>query len=700
MFTRLKISSSELDLVHCEFLLLILIMYMMPSGSLKAGESSEISSGQKPNIIFILADDLGYRELGCYGNDFNETPHLDNMAAMLRSRRYSRAYSAAPVCSPTRAAIMTGMSPWEIGITDYLRPNSANALPHYLTTIAESLSDKGYSTGYIGKWHLTGYKFHGAEFESRPEDHGFQWSIATEVKGVGNGANFWPYVFRAQPIRWIDIKENRMGKDEYLTDRMNLEATDFIKRNKEKPFFLFLSHYAPHTILNGRPDLVEKYRKKSPPGPSDRTSCYICQDAGLEGDPLHHWSKPNNPHLAAMLESIDDGVGKIIQTLKHHNLLDNTLLIFTSDNGGESNVTFNTPLRGGKSQLHEGGIRVPLILHFPKNASVAFPKSAINRRSVSSDFYALFNAISSQPISTNPKPEFPIPRSRDAQLATNKAEGNSFPFQQPVKSIPIRWHYPLDKPHFLGGTSTSAVIWENWKLIHSHTDNSFELYDLEADESELVNQADKIPVLVSSLSGLLTSWPSNHTNPVPSGDESLMPLSLIFADHLSFPSPSARWSNLRSSLKSPGEISIPDDLEARTSPLVLNLPPHQSKAWILQFDIGFDPIKLGRNNNASPSPSLTLSLSSGQNSPSTTINLEVRKGQSINRFNQKATTRVIIEFQDGSPHIVTPQDVVTSRISQTNDASTLPDPTTITFSTESQFISLDNIQALKAKLIR
>ena len=187
---------------------------------------------EKPNIIFVLADDLGWAELGCYGNTFNETPNLDKLAK--QGVRFTHAYAAAPVCSPYRAALLTGQHPARVGILDYLRPNSSNALPVSQLTLPKILKRNGYKTGMVGKWHLTGYKYQDAQFEVRPKDHGFDWNIGSEIKGVGNGANFWPYVFRTQPIRWLDIPNNRMGKEEYLTDRLNLEAVDFIERNQRK----------------------------------------------------------------------------------------------------------------------------------------------------------------------------------------------------------------------------------------------------------------------------------------------------------------------------------------------------------------------------------------------------------------------------------------------------------------------------------
>ena len=196
-----------------------------------------VSGERPPNIIFVLADDLGWSEPGCYGNGFNETPHLDRLAQ--QGMRFTQAYAAAPVCSPYRAALLTGQHPARVGIIDYLRPNSANALSPGHITLAEILQRRGYATGMAGKWHLTGYRYHDAEFEITPTHHGFDWSFGREIKGVGNGANFWPYVFRDQKIRWTDIPNNRLGENEYLTDRLNLEAVDFVERNKVSQHGLF-----------------------------------------------------------------------------------------------------------------------------------------------------------------------------------------------------------------------------------------------------------------------------------------------------------------------------------------------------------------------------------------------------------------------------------------------------------------------------
>jgi len=230
-----------------------------------------------PNIIIVMADDLGWSELGCYGNIFNETPNLDKLAE--QGIRFTDAYAPAPVCSPTRAAFLTGQYPARIGILDYLRPDTENALSKSYITIAEKLKEAGYATGMVGKWHLSGYIPNGAKTEVRAKDQGFDEELITEIKNVGNGANFYPYVFRDQKTTWLNVSEKRLPGNEYLTDRMNLEAVDFIERHKKGPFFLYLSHFAPHTILNGKEELAGKYRKKHASGQSKVSDCYLCKDS-------------------------------------------------------------------------------------------------------------------------------------------------------------------------------------------------------------------------------------------------------------------------------------------------------------------------------------------------------------------------------------------------------------------------------------
>jgi len=479
---------------------------------------------EQPNIVLVVADDLGWSELGCYGNGFNETQHLDRMAE--QGLRFTQAYAAAPVCSPFRAALLTGQSPARVGIVDYLRPNSANALSTQHTTLPEMLQRNGYATGMIGKWHLSGYTYHGAENEVPPRDHGFSWDFAREVKGVGNGANFWPYVFRDQPIRWIDIADNRLGEKEFLVDRMNIEAVDFIERNKEQPFFLYLSHYAPHTILNGKPELVAKYRRKHPPGKSTRGKCHLCSDLGREGDALHHWAGDHNPHLAAMLESIDDGIGMIRDKLEELGLADNTIVIFTSDNGGETNVTTNAPLRGGKSELYEGGLRVPLIVCWPGET----PAGSLRRQpTINTDFYpTLLEAAAI-------KPDTAQTLDGESMLGAWRKPN------QHAEPRTLYWHYPLDRPHFLGGRSSGAIRQGDWKLIELFDTNELELYSLADDLSEQHNVAESQPAIAAELRLRLREWRVSIDARTPSPPLLTAPRQLLFADHFSSGQVSSRW---------------------------------------------------------------------------------------------------------------------------------------------------------------
>jgi len=417
---------------------------------------------QKPNIIFILADDLGWAELGCYGNTFNETPNIDRLAR--QGMRFTQAYAAAPVCSPFRASLMTGQWPARVGISDYLRPGDRNHLSTDHVTIAEMLKSAGYTTGMIGKWHLTGYKRHGAE-EFPPTVHGFDEAMVSENRGIGGGSYFHPYHFNRE------IKKRLDGK-EFLVDRCNLEAVEFIERHKDKPFFLFLSHYAVHTRLLGKPDLVAKYSKKPEAG----------KGAG---------ARKNNPHLAAQLESIDQGVGMIMKKLDELKLTDETILIFTSDNGGEDRVTSNSPLRAGKSTLFEGGIREPLIVRWPG----VVPAGAVCSTPVCSvDYYPTFaEAVGAR---------------RDAR---QKLDGVSIVplLKKPnakIQRLALYWHYPLSRPHFLGGRSSGAILQGQWKLIEYFTTGKLELYNLKDDLGEKNDLAASMPEKVEQLHKRLKAW--------------------------------------------------------------------------------------------------------------------------------------------------------------------------------------------------
>jgi len=415
-----------------------------------------------PNVVFVLADDLGWRELGCYGNTFNETPNLDRLAR--QGMRFTDAYAAAPVCSPYRAALMTGQWPARVGITDYLRPNDPKHLSTDTTTLAEVFKAAGYATGMIGKWHLTGYAHHGAK-EVRPTEHGFDEAIISERIGIGGGSYWHPYHFNP------DVKQRLPGK-EYLVDRINLEAVDFIERHKHEPFFLYLSHYAVHTRLVGKPDLVAKYEAKPGAGKGNR-------------------APKNNPHLAAQLETIDEGVGMIMRKLEELGLADDTVLVFTGDNGGESRVTSNAPLRAGKSTLYEGGIREPLIVRWP---GVTPPGAVCRTPTVNCDFYPTFR----EALGVRPDPKQAVDGVSILPLLRNPAAR--------LERDTFYWHYPLAKPHFLGGRSAGAIRKGDWKLIEFFDTGDVELYNLADDLGEQHDLAKEKPQKANELRQALATW--------------------------------------------------------------------------------------------------------------------------------------------------------------------------------------------------
>lgn len=425
-----------------------------------------------PNIVFIMADDLGWHDLGCYGNDFIETPHLDRLAT--EGIRFTQAYQQT-VCSPSRAALMTGMHPARLGITDYLGPEAGEKfLDPKLDTINERLKEADYVSGLVGKWHLTGnYK----EGKGSPDKHGWDEVICSETSYIGGGSYFYPY-------KHIAGLQPRLGDKEYLTDRLNLEACDFIRKHQDKPFFLYLSHYGVHTALSAKEELIQKYEHKPGAGPR-------------KGKGSDH----NNPVLAAMMESVDEGVGKIRQTLEELGLTKNTLVIFTSDNGGEAvrkgkgiellpGITSVAPLRGGKSHLYEGGIRVPLIVSWP---GVTPPGSVCASPVNGLDWYPTLLAAAGLK-ARGPQPMDGVGIMGNLRNPSEKQERTMI------------WHYPLEKPHFLGGRSADAIRDGDWKLLEFFDTGERELYNLAEDVSEQHNQVAAHPEKADLLGLKLLTW--------------------------------------------------------------------------------------------------------------------------------------------------------------------------------------------------
>jgi len=414
----------------------------------------------KPNIIFILVDDLGWAELGCYGNRFNETPNIDKLAE--QGMRFTDAYSAAPVCSPMRASFVTGQYPARLDINSHLAPWDARHLPTDQVTIAQMLKREGYTSGIIGKWHLTGYYNHHAE-EFPPSQYGFDETLISENRGIGGGSYYYPYHFNREI-------EKRLPGKEYLIDRMNLEAVEFVERHRREPFFLFLSHYAVHNLVLGKEEMVAKYATEE-----------------VKSRFYESRSRPhNNPHLASQLEVIDEGVGMIMEKLDKLGLADNTILIFTSDNGGSLTATRNDPLRGGKGQLYEGGVREPLVVRWPGVVPAA---SVCNQTTSSIDFYPTFLEAANI-----------VPDSAQHTDGVSIVSVLKNP-NQILERDTLYWHYPYDR-----GTNAGTVRKGDWKLIKFYDGNKVELYNLADDISETNNLAKEHSDKAAELEKMLTDW--------------------------------------------------------------------------------------------------------------------------------------------------------------------------------------------------
>lgn len=429
-----------------------------------------LSAADRPNVILIIADDLGGTDLGCYGSRYHQTPHLDQLAA--EGVRFAQAYASAPVCSPTRAALLTGRYPARLGLTDWLpgrpdrsdqpllRPQLPQQLPLAETTLAERFQKAGYATAHVGKWHLGGTGF-------GPLEQGFERNIAGDETGTplsyiapfGREGRMMPGLEQAEP-------------GEYLTDRLTAEAVRFIQDKKDSPFFLYLAHYAPHTPLTARPDLQQKWEGRDRP-----------QNPGAQSNAIY----------AAMVESVDESVGRIRRTLAELGLSEKTLVIFTSDNGGLATAegprtpsTSNAPHREGKGFLYEGGIRIPLIAHWPGVVAggrvVETPVSSYDLVPTLADLCGLG----------------PV----------DQVDGiNTAPAWRGTAEVPERtlfWHYP----HYSNQRARpgGAIRKGNLKLIEFYETGRRELFDVAQDRSESRNLAAERPDVVEALAAELVAW--------------------------------------------------------------------------------------------------------------------------------------------------------------------------------------------------
>ena len=447
-----------------------LIAALVCSLVLAGAVAGQTQPARKPNIVFILADDLGWTDVGCFGSKYYESPNIDRLAS--QGMRFTNGYSAAPNCAPTRAALMSGQYEPRTGIytvgsvnrfaweTRPLRPvDNVTTLPLDKITVAQALKDAGYATGMFGKWHL------GNSPEAHPSKRGFDEAIVS----MGKHFDF----VTDPPVSY--------PKGQYLADFLTDHAVDFIKRHKDEPFFLYLPHYAVHAPIDAKPDLIAKFKDKPP----------------VDGH--------NNPTYAAMIASVDESVGRVMATLDELNLADNTLLIFSSDNGGVGGYsragikvahefTDNAPLRGGKGMLYEGGVRVPFIFRWPGKIK---PGTTSEQPIISVDLYPTFCAIAG----TKPPQAEPLDGVSIMPVLTGESPS--------LNRDAIYWHFP----GYLGGskdnwrtTPGSAIRIGDMKLIEYFEDMHVELYNLKDDVSQQHDLAKSQPDVAKSMTQKLEAW--------------------------------------------------------------------------------------------------------------------------------------------------------------------------------------------------
>ena len=432
---------------------------------------------QPPNILFILVDDLGYKDLGCYGSTFYDTPNLDALAAT--STQFTHAYSASPVCSPTRAAIMTGKDPVRVNITDWIPgmptfkadspqlipPDIINNLPLEEETLAEAFAAKGYKTFFAGKWHL------GETEEYWPEKQGFADNKGGHHKGSPPGGYYSPY----ENPRLSDGPEG-----EYLTDRLTGESIQFLESTTNQPFFLYLAFYTVHTPIQGCNRYDDHYLQKKESLP-DQGDVQIFWDGNLATR-----VNQSDAKYAAMVRAMDENVGRLIKKLDQLGLTENTIIVFTSDNGGLATQGKNPgptavyPLRKGKGWLYEGGIRIPLLI------KAAGQKVGIitEQPTVSMDLYPTLLQMAGLAAKPN-----------QHQDGVNILSALYPPDE--TKSRTLVWHYP----HYHGSSwrPGSAIRSGNWKLIEFYEDDKVELYNLAEDTSEQNDLSKTKPEIAKNL---------------------------------------------------------------------------------------------------------------------------------------------------------------------------------------------------------
>lgn len=445
------------------------MFFAMPVISLSllgSGCAPREATQRPPNILFIMIDDLGWTDLHCQGNALLETPNIDRLAT--QGMRFTDAYAAAPVCSPTRAAIMTGLSPARLAITNHIpdqnrfQPDNAtlrsaetvNFLALDYVTIAEHLKGAGYANAFIGKWHLSGTRSEmtSSEPKRRPEYQGFDRNVGGCCFG-GPPSYFEPY-------RIPNIQPKQEGA--YLTERLADETIDFMHAHQDQPFFIALWNYTVHWPMEAPRDLIEKYRART----------------GLK-----------DTRYAAMIEAMDSAIGRVLKALDELELAGETLVVFTSDNGAFGGVTDLKPLRAAKGYLYEGGIRVPLIVRWPGRVQAG---SICRTPVISMDFFPTLLEVAGI-------------RAQPQELLDGESLLPLFGQTGPLRRDAIYFHYPnyaFHRSNRLGG----AIRQGDFKLIERYDDDSVELYNLVDDIGEREDLSELKPQLAQAMKTRLDQW--------------------------------------------------------------------------------------------------------------------------------------------------------------------------------------------------
>ena len=464
---------------------LALIAVVLVSASVAHVQAAAETS--KPNVVIVFVDDLGWTDLSCYGSTFHETPNIDRLAG--QGVMFNSAYASCSVCSPTRASLLTGKYPQRIGFTDYLNPgkrtgsNSAEThIPVGDTTLGEAFKQEGYRTGYIGKWHV------GSEKIGMPKQHGFDWQMATAKHGLP-ASYFFP--FKRKRPSTADVPDLEDGKPgDYLTDSLTDKGIGFIRetvKEGKKPFFLIMSHYAVHTPMQAPKKLVEKYqvKKKRMYG---NTPLKMRPERLDQQVPL----RQQNPTYAAMLKNLDTNVGKVIGALEEFGVTKDTIIVFTSDNGGScmpaSRPTSNYPLRASKGFCYEGGIKVPTFITWPGTIKALKSSEPV----ITMDIYPTLLELTG----CKQLPEQTV----DGLSLVPLIRGDKKTLDRPF----LAWLYPDPQGH--RRQATQAILKDGWKLVHFIKLNETELFNLDEDIGERNDLSKNHPEKTREMLATLNEW--------------------------------------------------------------------------------------------------------------------------------------------------------------------------------------------------